>query len=114
MLGLDTRRPEILAPTPQSGPACCDVKFPSLSPQQDITEPENSSQLIFARPLWTEFLKSCSWVIELNSPAWLLKLIEMLLIVAQLSVLLHVRLPMFLRTHTTILFGMHVSWMLDE
>jgi hypothetical protein len=40
-----------------------------LSGQQEITEPQNSSQDMFASPLWTDDLKSCSGVMELSSPA---------------------------------------------
>ena len=41
--------------------------------KQEITEPQKSSQDLIARLLCAEHLESCSGVMEVSKPAWLLK-----------------------------------------
>jgi hypothetical protein len=61
--------PAKLVPTPVNADLCPVELVESLFGQQEITEPQNSSQDMFASPLWTDDLKSCSGVMELSSPA---------------------------------------------
>ena len=69
-------------PTPVKADRVPDVLLPILFPQKEIIGPQNSSQDVFASPLGTELLKICSAFMELSSPAWLLKFIEIPVIVA--------------------------------
>ena len=69
------------APIPVKADRVPEEYTPFFTPQQEITEPQNSSQDMFASPLCTELLKSCSAFMELSSPARFLKLMEIPVIV---------------------------------
>ena len=69
---------------------------------------------MFARPLCTESLKSCSGVMELSRPGLLLKLLDTLVIVAPQRESVHARFASGIRTHITSLSWIHVRWTFVE